>query len=91
MLEEGGGHLLKKIWAPLNTADYAPYVAQIPDADAVCVGLAGTNPLKFIQQARAMGAKQAIVGGSTTGADDSRLPPLSPLESGATAACGRPY
>lgn len=70
VLEEGGGQLLKKIWSPLNTADYAPYVAQVPEADAICVGLAGTNPLKFIKQARSMGAKQAIVGGSTV-ADDT--------------------
>lgn len=70
VLEDGGGHLLKKIWSPLNTADYAPYVAQIPECDAICVGLAGSNPLKFIKQVRSMGAKQAIVGGSTV-ADDT--------------------
>ena len=29
VLEEEGGRVVKKLWSPLNTADYAPYVAQI--------------------------------------------------------------
>lgn len=70
VLEEEGGRVVKKLWSPLNTADYAPYVAQLPETDAVCVGLAGSNPIKFIKQAKAMGIKQQIVGGSTT-ADDT--------------------
>lgn len=61
---------LKKLWSPLNTADYAPYVAQIPECDVVCVGLAGSNPIKFIKQAKGLGIKQQLVGGSTT-ADDT--------------------
>ena len=69
-LEQEGGHLVKKLWSPLNTADYAPYIAQIPDCDALCVGLAGSNPIKFIKQARALDIKQRLVGGSTT-ADDT--------------------
>ena len=70
VLEEEGGRVVKKLWSPLNTADYAPYVAQLPECDAVCVGNAGSNPIKFIKQAKAMGIKQQIVGGSTT-ADDT--------------------
>jgi len=34
------------------------------------VGLAGSNPIKFIKQAKAMGIKQQLIGGSTT-ADDT--------------------
>jgi branched-chain amino acid transport system substrate-binding protein len=70
VLEDGGGHVVKKIWSPLNTADYAPYVAQIPECDVICEVLAGSNPLKFTKQARSMGAKQPLVGGSTV-ADDT--------------------
>src|SRR5215467_14601963 len=70
VLEEKGGQVVKKLWSPLNTADYAPYVAQIPECDAVCVGLAGSNPIKFIKQAKGLGIKQQLVGGSTT-ADDT--------------------
>jgi branched-chain amino acid transport system substrate-binding protein len=70
VLEAGGGRVVKKIWAPLNTADYAPYVAQLPECDVVCEVLAGSNPLKFTKSARSMGAKQPLVGGSTV-ADDT--------------------
>lgn len=42
VLEDGGGRIVKKIWSPLNTADYAPYVAQIPECDVICIGLAGS-------------------------------------------------
>jgi branched-chain amino acid transport system substrate-binding protein len=36
----------------------------------MCVGLAGSNPIKFIKQAKGLGIKQQLVGGSTT-ADDT--------------------
>ena len=70
VLEEDGGHVVKKLWSPLKTADYAPYVAQIANCDAVCIGLAGSNPLKFVKQAKGLGIKQHLVGGSTV-ADDT--------------------
>ena len=28
VLEDEGGKVLKKLWSPLNTPDYAPYIAQ---------------------------------------------------------------
>src|SRR3954453_9905354 len=70
--EEDGGPIFKKLWSPLNTADYAPYVAQIADCDVVVVGQAGANPIKFIKQAKGMGLKQPLVGGSTA-ADDTNM------------------
>lgn len=70
VLEEQGGHLVRKLWSPLNTADYAPYVVQIPECDVVCEVLAGSNPLKFTNQARGLGVKQPLVGGATV-ADDT--------------------
>lgn len=70
VLEEQGGQVVKKLWSPLNTADYAPYVAQLPDCDVVCEVLAGSNPLKFTKQARGLGVKQPLVGGATV-ADDT--------------------
>ena len=70
VLEEGGGQIVKKLWSPLNTADYAPYVAQVPECDVVCELLAGSNPLKFTKQARGLGMKQPLVGGATV-ADDT--------------------
>jgi branched-chain amino acid transport system substrate-binding protein len=70
VLEEHGGRVVKKLWSPLNTADYAPYVSQIPACDVVCELYAGSNPLKFTKQARSLGLKQPLVGGSTV-ADDT--------------------
>jgi branched-chain amino acid transport system substrate-binding protein len=70
VLEDGGGHVTKKLWSPLNTADYGSYVAQISDCDVVCEVLAGSNPLKFTKEARTLGLTQPLVGGSTV-ADDT--------------------
>jgi branched-chain amino acid transport system substrate-binding protein len=70
VLQDEGGQLLKKLWSPLSTPDYTPYIAQIGDCDAVCEVLAGTNPLKFTKQARDSGITQPLVGGSTV-ADDT--------------------
>jgi branched-chain amino acid transport system substrate-binding protein len=70
VLEEEGGEVVKKLWSPLNTPDYAPYIAQVPECQVLCVGLAGSNPIKFIKQAKGLGIKQQLTGGSTT-ADDT--------------------
>ncbi|HEY2526541.1 MAG TPA: ABC transporter substrate-binding protein [Xanthobacteraceae bacterium] len=70
VLEDQGGRVLRKLWSPLNTPDYAPYIAQIGDCDVVCEVLAGSNPLKFTKQARETGIKQPLVGGPTV-ADDT--------------------
>src|SRR6185369_15255456 len=70
VLEAAGGQIVKKLWSPLNTADYAPYVTQVPECDVVCEVFAGSNPLKFTKQARGLGIKQPLVGGATV-ADDT--------------------
>jgi branched-chain amino acid transport system substrate-binding protein len=70
VLEDGGGRVIRKLWSPLSTADYASYIAQISDCDVVCEVLAGSNPLKFTKQARSLGLAQPLVGGSTV-ADDT--------------------
>jgi branched-chain amino acid transport system substrate-binding protein len=70
VFEGRDGRIVKKLWSPLNTADYASYIAQISDCDVVCEVLAGSNPLKFTQQARSLGMTLPLVGGSTV-ADDT--------------------
>src|SRR6476659_1815962 len=70
--EEGGGKVLKKIWPPLVTPDYTPYVAQIADCDGVCQGFAGSNPLRFMKAYASAGLKFPVVTGET-GADDALL------------------
>src|SRR5690348_12842897 len=49
VFEDDGGKIVKKIWPPLVTPDYTPYVAQISDCDGVCQGFAGSNPLRFMK------------------------------------------
>ena len=41
--EDNGGKIVKKLWPPLVTPDYTPYLAQIADCDGVCQGFAGAT------------------------------------------------
>ena len=72
VFEDAGGKVLKKLWPPLVTADYTPYLAQIGQVDAVAAGFAGSNPVKFMKQYADQGMKFPIVGGETLG-DDALL------------------
>ncbi len=70
--EANGGKIVKKIWPPLVTPDYTPFIAQISDCDGVCQGFAGSNPLRFLKQYAAAGLKLPLCTGST-GGDDALL------------------
>jgi branched-chain amino acid transport system substrate-binding protein len=70
--ENNGGKILKKLWPPIVTPDYTPYIAQIAGCDGVCQGFAGSNPLRFLKQYAAAGLKFPVVTGST-GGDDALL------------------
>jgi len=67
--EENGGKVVNKIWPPLVTPDYTPFVAQIADCDGVCQGFAGSNPLRFMKTYAAAGLKFPVVTGETGGDD----------------------
>jgi len=70
--EADGGRVLKKLWPPLVTPDYTPFLAQVSDCDVVCQGFAGSNPLRFMKQYAAAGLKFPVVTGET-GGDDALL------------------
>lgn len=70
--QKDGGCVVKKLWPPLVTPDYTPYVAQISDCDGVCQGFAGSNPLRFMKQYASAGLKYPVVTGET-GGDDALL------------------
>src|SRR5262249_36213998 len=70
--EDAGGKIVKKLWPPLVTPDYAPYLTQIGDCDGVCQGFAGSNPLRFMKQYASAGLKFPVVTGET-GGDDALL------------------
>ncbi len=67
VFEDAGGKIAKKLWPPLVTPDYTPYIVQISGADAVVQGFAGSNPLKFMKQYRDAGVKLPVLGGGTAG------------------------
>jgi branched-chain amino acid transport system substrate-binding protein len=70
--EDNGGKIIKKLWPPIVTPDYTPYLAQISDCDGVCQGFAGSNPLRFMKQYANFGLKLPVVAGETAG-DDALL------------------
>jgi len=72
VFEDAGGRVVKKLWPPLVTPDYAPYLAQISGVDAVVQGFAGSNPLKFMNQYQAQGLKLPVLGGGPA-CDDALL------------------
>ncbi|HZQ11672.1 MAG TPA: ABC transporter substrate-binding protein [Pseudolabrys sp.] len=86
--EENGGKILKKLWPPIVTPDYTPYLAQISDCDGVCQGFAGSNPLRFMKQYAAAGLKFPVVTGET-GGDDALLHSFGDEAIGLVSCC--PY
>src|SRR5262249_42519863 len=73
--EAAGGKIVQKLWPPLNAPEYAPYLAQIKrDVDAIYIGFAGSNPLRFLKQFDDYGLKGKIaLLGNTTSTDEGIL------------------
>ena len=86
--EKDGGCVTKKLWPPIVTPDYTPYVAQIEDCDGVCQGFAGSNPLRFMKQYATAGLKYPVVTGET-GGDDALLRSFGDEAIGLVSCC--PY
>src|SRR5256712_8414607 len=72
VFEDAGGRVVKKLWPPLTTPDYTPYLAQISGVDAIVQGFAGSNPLKFMKQYKDQGLKLPVIAGAPAG-DDALL------------------
>jgi branched-chain amino acid transport system substrate-binding protein len=60
VFEDNGGRVVKKLWPPLVTPDYTPYIAQIGSVDCVFNGFAGSNPVKFMRSYADLGLKGRI-------------------------------
>ncbi len=74
VFEELGGKVVKKLWPPLVTPDYTPFIAQIANVDCVFNGLAGSNPIKFMRAYADLGVKAKIpLLGGWTSLDDALL------------------
>lgn len=76
--EESGGKVIQKIWAPLTTADFSPYLTQINrESDAVLALLAGKLCVTFVKQYQEYGLRGKIpLIGSGTLTDESVLPAM---------------
>jgi len=65
--EDCGGKVIQKIWVPLGTKDFGPYIPTMKaDADAVFDLMVGPMSLQFPKQLRASGNKKPIVAGGTS-------------------------
>ena len=86
--QKDGGCVVQKLWPPLVTPDYTPYVAQIADCDCVYQGFAGSNPLRFMKAYASAGLKYPVVTGET-GGDDALLKSYGDEALGLVSCC--PY
>ena len=76
--EEAGGQIIQKLWPPLGTTDFGPFLAQIKrDADAVFAVMVAASSLRFPKQYQDAGLKTRLplIGGGTT-FDEFVLPAL---------------
>lgn len=76
--EEAGGQVVQKLWPPLGTTDFGPFLAQIKrDANAVFAVMVAASALRFPKQYQDTGlkARLPLIGGGTT-FDEFVLPSL---------------
>jgi len=72
--EDCGAKIIQKIWPPIGTKDFGPYIPTIKaDADAVYSLMVGPMTLQFPKQLRQSGYTKPIIGGSVS-YDEASLP-----------------
>ena len=65
--EDCGGQIIQKIWPPLGTMDFGPFIPTIKqDADAIFSLMVGPMSLQFPKQLAAAGNKKPVIGGGTS-------------------------
>jgi len=65
--EDCGGKIIQKIWPPLGTKDFGPYIPTMKgDADAIYTLMVGPMSLQFPKQLRGAGNKKPIIAGGTS-------------------------
>ena len=74
--EECGGKIIQKIWPPLGTIDFGPFIPTIKqDADAIFTLMVGPMSLQFPKQLAAAGNTKPVIGGGTS-YDEFSLPSM---------------
>jgi branched-chain amino acid transport system substrate-binding protein len=65
--EDCGGQIIQKLWPPVGTKDFGPYIPTIKqDADAIFTVMVGPMSLQFPKQLAASGNKKPVIGGGTS-------------------------
>jgi len=65
--ESCGGRIIQKMWPPLGTKDFGPYIPTIKkEADAIFTLMAGPMSLQFPKQLANAGIKKPVLGGGTS-------------------------
>jgi branched-chain amino acid transport system substrate-binding protein len=65
--EACGGQIVQKIWPPIGTKDFGPYIPTIKrDVDAILTLMVGPMSLQFPKQLRAAGWRKPVLGGGTS-------------------------
>ena len=72
--EDCGGKIIQKIWPPLGTQDFGPFIPNLkPDADVIFSLMVGPMSAQFPKQLAAAGNKKPVIGGGTS-YDEFALP-----------------
>jgi branched-chain amino acid transport system substrate-binding protein len=67
VFEDCGGKIVQKIWPPLGTKDFGPYIPTMKqDADAIYTVMVGPMSLQLPKQLAAAGNKKPVIGGGTS-------------------------
>jgi branched-chain amino acid transport system substrate-binding protein len=72
VFEDGGGRVKDKLWPPLVTPDYTPFLAKMGGVDAIVSGIGGSNPIRFMKQYKDQGITLPLLGGGVA-MDDGLL------------------
>lgn len=78
VFEEEGGKIVLKLWPPVVTPDFAPYVSQFKntDLDGVFSGIGGGNPVRFLKTYADLGAGRLTITGGWSFLDEPLLKSL---------------
>ena len=88
VFEDAGGKIVHKLFAPMATPDYGPFIAQLKNVDAVFLGFAGSNGFRFIRQFQDSPLKDKLVlVGGMTALDESVLRNMGDEAIGIQTAC----
>jgi branched-chain amino acid transport system substrate-binding protein len=74
--EDCGGKIIQKIWVPIGTKDFGPYIPTLKqNADRIFSLMVGPSALQFPKQLRASGYTKPLIGGGVS-YDEFTLPAM---------------